>query len=132
MFPEIPWLPTLIAFAVNFVVGGAWYAAFAKPWMREVGFTEAEIKAGDWPMPAYLVAAVGAAVQALVFAFIVAWARPSGVGEALLLGLLVGVLAAFATGKHHAFGRKTWTLFAIDGGNDVAGFVAMGLVFGLA
>ena len=131
MFPDVSWVATLIAFAANFVVGGIWYAVLAKPWMREVGLTEEKIRAGKWPMPAYAVAAAGAAVQALVFALIVGWARPAGLAPTLLVGLLVGLLAAFATGKHHAFAGKSWTLFAIDGGNDVAGFVAMGLVHGL-
>lgn len=127
-FPELSPLPLLAAFAVNFVVGGIWYAAFANPWMREVGLTRESIKGERWPMPAYLVAAIGAALQAFVFSLVFAWAAPSGLGGALALGGLVGLLAAFATGKHHAFAKKTWTLFAIDGGNDLAGFVAMALV----
>jgi len=132
MFPEIPLVPLIIAFAANFVVGGIWYGVFSKPWMREVGLDEATIKGGNWPMPAYVVAVVGAAVQAFVFTLIVLWARPTGAGQTLLIGALVGALAAFATGKHHAFSRKTWTLFAIDGGNDVFGFLAMSVVYALA
>lgn len=131
MFEYLPWAALAVAFVANFVVGGVWYAVFAKPWMREVGLSESEIKTEKWPMPAYVIAAVGAAVQAFVFAIIIMAAKPSGLGECLLIGALVGLLAAFATGKHHAFAKKTWTLFGIDGGNDFAGFVAMGLVFGL-
>jgi hypothetical protein len=132
MFPTLDPLPLAIAFAANFLVGGIWYALFANPWMREVGLDRDTIKTGRWPMPAYAIAAIGAAIQAVVFAFIVGWARPSGLGETLLLGACIGLLAAFATGKHHAFARKSWLLFAIDGGNDFVGFVAMGLVWGLA
>jgi hypothetical protein len=119
------------AFAANFGVGAIWYGVLAKPWMREVGLTREQIRSEKWPMPPYLVTVVGAAVQTFVFALLIAWTRPPGPGESLLVGALVGLLAAFATGKHHAFGRKSWALFAIDGGNDLAGFLAMGLVFGL-
>lgn len=119
------------AFAANFLVGAIWYTGLAKPWMHEVGLTREQIRSETWPMPPYLLAAVGAAVQTFVFALVIAWARPAGLGESLLVGALVGLLAAFATGKHHAFARKSWLLFAIDGGNDLLGFMAMGLVFGL-
>jgi len=128
---ELPWVATLIAFISNFVVGGAWYALFAKPWMREVGLTEAEIRSEKWPMPAYVVAALGAALQAVVLALVLVGSRASGLLDCLILAALLGVAAAFATGKHHAFSKKTWTLFAIDGGNDLAAFLVMGLVFGL-
>lgn len=127
----MPWIGLIAAFAVNFVVGGAWYGALAKPWMAEVGLTEEMIKNDRCPMPAYAVAGAGALLQAVVFSLIVLWVAPGSLGGTLLLGVMVGVLAAFVTGKHHAFAKKTWTLFAIDGGNDFAGFVAMGLVLGL-
>ena len=132
MFPSLEILPLVIAFAANFLVGGIWYGVFANAWMREVGLDRETIRTGRWPMPSYAIAAIGAAVQAFVFALIVAWARPAGLGETLLVGVFTGLLAAFATGKHHAFARKTWLLFAIDGGNDFAGFVVMALVWGLA
>ncbi len=131
MMPEMVWIPTAVAFAVNFVVGGVWYGIFGKPWMAEMGLTEDIIKNEKWPTPAYLLAAIGSVVQALVFAAVIAWAKPTNLGAVILLGLSVGLLAAFATIKHHSFGRKSWRLLFIDGGSDVAGFLGMALVFGL-
>lgn len=126
---ELSWVAIGVGFAINFVVGGVWYGVFANAWMREVGLSEAEIKAGGFPMPSYAVAAAGAALQALVFGWIHGWTGGDSVGQTMLLGLAMGLAAAFATGKHHAFSKKTWTLFAIDGGSDLAGFVGMAGVF---
>lgn len=129
--PEILWIPTAVAFAANFFIGAVWYGVLANPWMEECGFTQEMIKNEKWPTPTYLLAAIGAAIQSVVFAAIVAYAKPANLGITMLIGLGVGLLAAFATIKHHSFERRTWRLLFIDGGNDLAGFLAMALVFGL-
>ena len=68
VMPEINVWAALAAAASSFLLGGLWYspALFAKPWMRETGLTEADLRNAN-PATTFGVSFVLSAIAALVF-----------------------------------------------------------------
>jgi hypothetical protein len=116
----------LVGILASGVLGALWYSRFLflRPWARA---------AGREPMhgPAvYAITVVTAIAAALAFGW---WAGPEpDLIEAVLDGFVVGLFfAAAGLGLHYAFAGRPLTLWAIDGGFQVARFVLLGVVFGL-
>lgn len=131
-FP-IPWLPVLGAALVYFVLGAVWYNYFGEAWLKELHKRKEQLDASD-PTP-YMVAALGAVLNAIMVAVVLAWVMP--LTETRLLAAFItalmlggGVLAA-GSAKHYAFSGWSWKLFAIDMGHDLVGFFLMSLIIAL-
>jgi hypothetical protein len=129
--PEINWLAVVVAAVLSFVLGGLWYSPvlFGKAWQRETGLTDEQLKNGNMAKIFGL---------SLVLALLAAWnfanflgPRPSiafGAGVGASAGLL---WVASSFGINYLFERKSFKLFAINGGYHTLQFTIFGLVLAL-
>jgi hypothetical protein len=113
---SINYLAVLAAALSSFIIGGVWYSPimFAKPWMRENGFSEAEMKNAN------MARIFGFSfILSLIIAFNLAAFLDST--PDLVWGMTAGALAgigwvAAALGIIYLFERKSLKLFFINAG----------------
>ncbi|HTU66329.1 MAG TPA: DUF1761 domain-containing protein [Steroidobacteraceae bacterium] len=129
--PEINWLAVVVAAVASFALGGLWYSPvmFGKAWQREAGLTDEQLKSGN------LVRIFG---LSLVLSFLAAWnfANFLGPRPQLVFGVAVGASAgllwvAASFGINYLFERRSFKLFAINGGYHTVQFAIFGLVLSL-
>jgi hypothetical protein len=126
---DLNYIGIIAATIVAFVIGGAWYSPilFARPWMRENGFTEDDHRGNLLRMFG------GSAVMLLIAAYVLSLVigDDSSLLEGLRIGLAVGaafVAASFAV--TYLFEKKSPTLFVINAGYHVVTFTVMGAIIG--
>lgn len=135
---DVNWLAVLAATIAAFAIGALWYSPvlFSRVWQREAKLSDEDISGANMPM-LFGTTFVLAAIQAILFAAIVqgtlatAEADPE-FGDTLIFALVVGVgwvATSFATG--YLFERRSFTLWLINAGYNVALFLAFGLIIGL-
>ena len=129
--PEVNWIAIVVAAVGSFVLGGLWYspALFGKAWQREAGLSDQQLAKGNKARIFGLT---------LVLAFLAAWnfANFLGPRPSLALGLGAGASAgllwvAGSMGINYLFERKSFKLFAINGGFHTLQFAVIGLVLSL-
>lgn len=129
--PEINWIAVLVAAVASFALGGLWYSPvlFGKAWQREAGLTDEKLKNGNMARIFGL---------SFVLAFLAAWnfANFLGPRPSLVFGTAVGASAgllwvASSFGINYLFERKSFKLFAINGGYHTVQFAIIGLVLAL-
>ena len=121
----------LLGAGAYFVLGAAWYGAFARPWMRLAKKTQAEVEDGNAAGP-YLTAAVGAVMCSATLSYFLNVAQAETLGQYLLIATIAwGGIAAATAGKHYAFIGLPAGLFLIDLAYDLVGFLAMSTIFWL-
>lgn len=131
----INWLAVVVAAAVYFVVGAAWFApgVFGNPWMEAIGVDPSK------PRPALnpVMYAGPAAFYLIASAVTAMLAKATGtdtVSEGVILGLMVGVgYALTVTATDAVFDpnkpkRLNW--FAISGAYHVVALVIVGMIVG--
>ncbi len=126
---DLNYIGIIAATVVAFVIGGAWYSPilFAKPWMRENGFTDEDHQG------ALLRTFGGSFVLLLIASYVLALiiGQDATIVEGLRVGLSVGVaFVAAAMGVTYLFERKSTTLFLINAGYHVVTFTIMGTIIG--
>jgi len=90
-------LAVLVAGIVTFMIGGAWYTAFAKAWQRAQGYSEERVKElQDQSSPAKIFGTMVLCylVISLIMAIIVQVAAINTIQAGATLGLLVWVLVS--------------------------------------
>jgi hypothetical protein len=129
--PEVNWIAIVLAAVACFVLGGLWYSPvlFGKAWQREAGLTDEQLKKGNLPV------IFG---TTLLLALLAAWnfanflgPRPSvafGTGVGFSAGLL---WVAGSFGINYLFERRSFKLFAINGGYHTLQFTIIGAVLAL-
>jgi hypothetical protein len=122
--------PIVVAGAAGWIVGAVWYGVFSKPWMALAypGKKREDLQSNNLTYPAALVAYL---VAALVLAMVVTYYGASGLGDGVVVGLLVflGFIApTFA--MNYMFGGRSGKLFLLDVGNYLASFLVMGAILG--
>jgi hypothetical protein len=129
--PEINWIAVIVAAAASFLLGGLWYSPvmFGKSWQREAGLTDEQLKQGNMARIFGL---------SFVLALLAAWnfANFLGPRPSLALGLGAGASAgllwvAGSFGINYLFERRSFKLFAINGGYHTVQFAIFGLVLSL-
>lgn len=129
--PEFNWIAVLVAAVACFLLGGLWYSPllFGKAWQRETGLTDEQLKRGNTARIFGL---------SFVLALLAAWnfANFLGPRPSLALGLGAGASAgllwvAGSFGINYLFERKSFRLFAINGGYHTVQFAIIGLVLAL-
>ena len=110
----INYLAVLVAALSAFLIGGIWYSVlFAKLWMKENGFEEAEIRNGSMGK-----IFGGSFILSLIISFIlVLFLGPErNAAAGALAGLMAGLFwVAAAMGINYLFERKSFKLFLICG-----------------
>jgi Protein of unknown function (DUF1761) len=124
-------LAILLAAVSGFMVGGIWYGPlFSKPWQREVGLSDEDIKSGN-PLKIYGTAFLFSILSAVFLGHLLAhfdtdFTRTMMISIGIALGFVVP-----AFGTAYLFGHKSGKLFFIDAGYWIIFYAAMGLVFAL-
>ena len=129
--PEINWIAVLVAAVASFLLGGLWYSPmmFGKAWQREAGLSDEQLKQGNMARIFGL---------SFVLALLAAWnfANFLGPRPSVAFGTAVGASAgllwvASSFGINYLFERKSFKLFAINGGYHTVQFAVIGLVLAL-
>lgn len=127
---EVNFLAVVVAAVASFFVGGIWYGPlFAKTWMKENGFSEAELAKRN------MAGVFGFSfLFALISAFLLAMfvGADADFGFTMFAALSVGlgwVTASF--GVTYLFEAKSFKLFLINAGYHVVSFAVMGLILSL-
>lgn len=126
---SINYFAVLVAALSAFLIGGLWYSLlFAKPWMKENGFNEEQLRNGNM-----VKIFGGSLILSLIISFGLALILGpernaiSGASAGLMAGLF---WVAAAMGITYLFERKSLKLFVINAGYHVVTFTIMGLILG--
>ena len=129
------WLAVIVAAAVYFVIGAAWFApaVFGRPWMAAIGFDESRPRPEMNPT-SYVGPAVFYLVASIATGLLAAATGTDTLAEGVVLGLVVGVgYALVVTATDAVFDPnkpKPWTWFAISGAYHVVSLVIIGMIIG--
>lgn len=132
MFENINYIELIGAGVAAMVVGFVWYSktVFGKQWMKEVGITEAQAKAGSKNvLGMYAPMYIGAIVQAFVLSVLISvfgandYMSAATVAFWAWLGFVTPVVMGSVL-----FERKSWTYFAITVGYQLANMIAMSAI----
>lgn len=133
-FPAVNYLSVLVSGIVIFFLGGLWYSKllFAKPWVKLMGKSEEDLKAGSGPMGLQL---FGAFICGLLIAYVIAIILNHFRPLATLRGIEVGVacwvgFAAPTSFANALFTCKPKALWAIDSGYNLVSFAIAGAIIG--
>lgn len=129
--PEFNIWAVLVAAVSGFVLGGLWYspALFGKPWQREAGVTDDQMKNASMGL-IFGLAFVLCLVASFVFAMFLGPRPPLALG--LGAGFAAGLCWVGASfGINHLFERKSLKLFLINAGYHTLQFTLIGLILAL-
>ncbi len=133
-FAEVNYLAVGLSAVLSFVLGMLWYSPllFGKAWMAGQGYTEADLEGMQSGMgPTYALSLVCWFVMATILA-VVASHFGEGVGPTFHVGLHLWLGFSATVGlTNNRFSDKPLSLWAIDGGYQVASIGVMSVVLGL-
>ncbi|MGH2656612.1 MAG: DUF1761 domain-containing protein [Actinomycetota bacterium] len=128
---DLNWLAVIVATLAYFLLGAVWYAraVFGKAWQQSSGIT---VEEGQRPGAAfYIIPLTTCLLMTLATAMIAASTGSSTVGDAIVLGLVVGVgFAASLSLLGSAFGNypQPGVYFAITAGYHLVGLMGASLI----
>ena len=127
---NLNWLAILLATAVYFAIGFAWYSLlFGNAWMRAMGKTAEELQGGAGP--GYAIAVVGELISVIVLAVVMRAMGFTGLVEGALIGLLVSLgIHATSSGVEYIFSGRSVTLYLINVGYAVVALTIVGAILG--
>ena len=127
IFHGINYLSVVLAAVAGMMAGAAWYGAFAKQWMKAVGFTEQPT-----PNPKiYIVALISQFLIAYILAGVIGHIGSFTIGGGILSALFCWAgftLAPMMT--NHRFQGNGWDLTVIDAGYWFVVFALQGAIIG--
>ena len=133
--PHINYIAVIVSAVVIFILGGLWYSPvlFSKRWVKLIGKTEEEMKAGQ-SLPAPLMF-LSAFASGLLVSLALAVVLKHFVNMNALRGAEVaaGCWLAFAGSTSFStmlFAQKPKELWLIDSGFNLVSFVVAGLILG--
>lgn len=124
---NINWLAVLVAGVSAFIVGGLWYGLlFARVWQRLNKLTDEQVKKGAAKVFG------GSFVLSLVMAVNLAFfIGNNDAGFGVFAGLAAGFgWVAMALGINYLFERRSFKLWCINAGYNVAALTLMGGIIG--
>jgi thiamine transporter ThiT len=108
-------------------LGMAWYGAWAEPWMKYTGITEAQAKEG--PAMMYVLSFLGAIIYALTLNWLLSRLAARGFGDGAKYGFIIGMVFCFITVMNeNAYQLKPVELGLI---NSIYPVIALALMGGL-
>ncbi len=127
---NINFLAVIVSTVISMVMGAMWYGPlFGKPWMKEVGYTEEDLKKDFNPAKTYGLTMLLQFVIVYVLARLIGYTGAEGVAEGLRLAFLcwIGFTGA-TTGITYLFERKTLRFFLINSGYHLVVMLIAGVV----
>ena len=116
---------------LTFAIGGLWYSPllFAKPWMREAGLTEEQLRSGPM-LRIFGLSALASLVMAFNLAAFIG--AKASLGFGLFAGAATGIgWVAMSLGVIYLFERRSLKLWLINSGYQVVAFTLMGGLLGV-
>jgi hypothetical protein len=130
----INWIAVLVATLAAFFLGFLWYSFFfQKTWMREMGFTEEQLRQSSNMGKIFGSTLFLTFLMSLGLAMLWHTRDMSEVGwlVGMYHGLLIGILfVATSMGINYLYQRKSFTLWAIDAGYQVTFLGLIGAILG--
>ena len=136
-FSSINWLAVLVCVVANMAIGFVWYnpKTFFPAWWKGIGKAEGEVPGSDGMGMTWALTVVSALVQAVFLSLLIAAMGAASGGASLGSGITAGFMAWLGfvaptnlVNKLFAgHGLKVW---AIEAGNHLANFLAMGAILG--
>lgn len=112
-FSTLNWLAIVVATLLTFVIGAIWYGPlFGKPWMKEMGFTEEDLKDANMAM-IYGTAFVLELIMTINLALFIGDSTSIMKGLAVALHMGLGFIA-LAMAVNALFSRTTVRLWFIN------------------
>ncbi|MBW7956080.1 DUF1761 domain-containing protein [Patescibacteria group bacterium] len=139
MDAQVNFLAVVLAGIVSMVVGFLWYSPvlFAKPWMKLMGYTTKSMKESQQEMgKLYLLSFVATLLTAFVLSHVMALSDNYYQYPKLMTGITtafwmwIGFIAPTQM-TEVIFGKKSWSLFAINTGYQLASVMAMSVILAL-
>lgn len=135
-FAGINYIAVLVAAAVGWIAGAAWYMALAKPWMAAVGTTKEQIEAsrqkpGAW-LP-FVLALASCVIMAWILAGLIGHLGPGQV--TIRNGVISGLFCWFGFVVttmlvNYSFAMRPRMLLVIDSGHWLVVLALMGAIIG--
>ena len=133
-FAGVNYLAIIAAAVASWLVGAAWYMAFAKPWMAARGWASKEEMVAQQGKPSpvpFVISFVAELVMAWTLAGVIGHAGPVTVVNGLISGSLVWLgFVATTMVVNHGFGGQKPALTVIDGGHWLAVLLVQGAIIG--
>lgn len=128
-FAHLNWLAVALAALAYYLLGAAWFTPlFGKAWDRSIGYDRSQ--ATKFRPAYYVVPLVSAVLVALALGLILAALAPS-FGEALIVGVIVGLGVAAAVSINNALTPHTphpYVFGAVTGGYHLVGIVIVSAI----
>ena len=132
---DLNWLAVIVSTIAFFALGGLWYskALFGKQWTQAVGW---EVPEGEKPpVTLYLVPLLTCLVSAIAVAMLAEATGTDSFGEAIVLGLVVGLglltMALLVTGFFDPKKPQPMVWVAITSGYHVVGVLVIAVIVAL-
>ena len=123
-------LLALVLGLLHFAIGGLWYSplAFAGPWMRGLGLTQADIREAKVNIPASLAAsAIASMAQAATLVLLISALPTSSIATGAIVGAGVALAFSFLPMlKDRLWADRPWSVVLIDGGYEVLAAAVVG------
>lgn len=130
-FGNVDWVALIAAFVACYAFSAVWYISVGKPWMKAIGKTEGDIKAGAGPLP-YIVAILGHLIIAYVLMNLMVALGAVSLTGGLTLGVTLWFGFVLTTMLiNHRFQQSSWAHSIIDGVHWLGVFAIQGVVIGL-
>jgi Zn-dependent protease with chaperone function len=102
-----------------------------RKWMKEIGFTEKQLKEAGNPSKAMFGMLVTSLISGVVASTVVVTAGAETVGQTIGLSLLLAWFLVSVNLMQVFFEKRSWSLLGINAVNHVTTFLVIGLVLGL-
>jgi hypothetical protein len=129
---RLNWAAILVAGVADWILGAAWFTAFAKQWRAGLRMAPEELQAymshpNFWP---YIIALVCSIFIAYVIARLVSTSETHGLFRGISIGILVGLAAALAMITEMVFEMRAGSFILIAAAYPFLGCVLMGIIVG--
>jgi hypothetical protein len=129
-FSAVNWLAVIVAAAVAWLFGAAWYTTLSKPWLKAAKLDPATMKRSALP---FIISFVAELIMAFVLSLVVG--AMTGGEPNLVAGLIFGFVlwlgfVATTLSVNHRYEGFGWDLTLIDAGHWLGVLLLIGAVIG--
>lgn len=130
---RLNWGAILLAGVADWILGAAWFTAFAKPWRAGLRMSPEELQAYSshpdfWP---YIIALLCSILIAYTVARLVSNSETHGLFRGITVGILVGLAAALAMATNMVFEVRATPFILISAAYPLLGCILMGIIVGV-
>lgn len=130
---DINFLAIIVSVVASMFIGAMWYGPlFGKPWMKEMGYTEEELKKNFNPAKTYGLTFLGQLAIAFVLSFLIDYVSAAGLRGAIFTGFFTWLgFTAAPMFINFQFSQKSVKLFIIDSFHFLTVIMVMSIILTL-